>query len=188
VGAGQILVVCTGNVCRSPYIERLLADGLAGLGVEVASAGTRALVGSPMDEGTRRLLARAGVATDDFAARQLTAQLAQDADLVLTATRDHRSSVVRMAPRALRHTHAIADFADLVAQARLEPSDGSLIAQLAAGGAARRGEVPVRPAEDAQIVDPYRRGAEVFEQMAAQVAQVVPPIIDAARGLAVWAR
>lgn len=187
MSAGLILVVCTGNVCRSPYIERLLAADLAGYGVEVSSAGTRALVGAPMDEGTQRLLARQGVSSGEFAARQLTAEMAQDADLVLTATREHRSSVVRMAPRALRHTHAIADFADLVSGARLDVSDGPLVRQLAAGGAARRGEVPVRSAEDADVVDPYRRDLDVFEQMAEQVAQLVPPIIDAARRLALWA-
>ena len=50
--AGSILVVCTGNVCRSPYIERRLRHELAGTGIEVTSAGTRALVGHDMDAGT----------------------------------------------------------------------------------------------------------------------------------------
>ena len=184
MNAGLILVVCTGNVCRSPYIERLLAAQLGEYGVEVASAGTRALVGEPMDEGSQRLLERVGLSPDGFVARQLTPEIAQSADLVLAATREHRTRVVRTAPRALRYTHAVADFADLVADAELTPSAGSLVAQLAAAGAARRGEVAVREAADTDIVDPFRRGAEVFEQMAAEVAQVLPPIVDAARRLA----
>jgi protein-tyrosine phosphatase len=184
MSAGLILVVCTGNVCRSPYIERLLTAELADCGIEVASAGTHALVGEPMDEGSQRLLDRVGLSADGFVARQLTPEMAQSADLVLAATREHRSRVVRMAPRALRRTHAIADFADLVASAQFAPSEGSLVAQLAADGAARRGEVQVREPADADIVDPFRRGGEVFEQMAAQVAQVLPPIVETARRLA----
>ncbi|WP_170144128.1 hypothetical protein [Calidifontibacter indicus] len=45
----RILVVCTGNICRSPYIERVLATQLAGRGYTVESAGTRALVDYPME-------------------------------------------------------------------------------------------------------------------------------------------
>lgn len=188
MSAGLILVVCTGNVCRSPYIERLLGAALAPYDVEVASAGTHALVGAPMDEGSARLLAAAGRSADGFVARQFTAQLARPADLVLTATRDHRSAVVRTTPNALRHTHAIADFADLVAGAEFDTGDGrsadeSFVAQLAAGASRRRGSVPVRSAEDAAIVDPYRRPWEAFEQMAAQIDLVLPPIIDAVRRL-----
>lgn len=185
MSAGLILVVCTGNVCRSPYIERLLAAALAPYDVEVGSAGTHALVGEPMDEGSARLLAESGLSAAGFVARQLTPVLARSADLVLTATREHRRAVVRMAPKALRHTHAIDDFSDLVAGADLERTgDGSFVAQLAAGAAARRDGVAVRDADDAGIVDPYRRPPEVFDQMAAQVDQVVPPIVEAARRLA----
>lgn len=185
MSAGLILVVCTGNVCRSPYIERLLAAALTPYDVEVASAGTHALVGEPMDDGSARLLADAGISSADFAARQLTPALVLSADLVLTATRDHRRQVVRMTPKALRHTHAIDDFSDLVAGAHLEPTgEGSFVAQLAVGATARRDEVPVRGAEDAGIVDPYRRSQDVFDQMAEQVGEVLPPIIGAARRLA----
>ena len=184
-GAGQLLVVCTGNVCRSPYIERLLGAALAPYGVEVSSAGTDALVGQPMDDGSAQLLERAGVSAGGFTARQLTPTLARSADLVLTATRDHRRQVVRMAPKALRHTHAIVDFSDLLAGGDLEPAgEGSFVAQLAAGAAARRNEIQVRDADESGIVDPYRRSPDVFDQMAAQVGHVLPPIIDAARRLA----
>ncbi|HWC21308.1 MAG TPA: low molecular weight phosphatase family protein [Flexivirga sp.] len=185
MGAGLILVVCTGNVCRSPYIERLLAAQLAPYGVQVASAGTHALMGEPMDPEVARLLADAGLSGEGFVARQLTPDLARSADLVLTATRDHRRHVVRMAPKALRHTHAIDDFSDLVAGADLQPTgDGSFVAQLAAGAAARRDEVAVRDADGAGIVDPYRRSPEVFGRMAAQVGHLLPPIVRAARHLA----
>ena len=58
--AFSILTVCTGNVCRSPAVERLLASKL-GPTVSVASAGTHALVGHPISEPMAVLLQNSGV-------------------------------------------------------------------------------------------------------------------------------
>ncbi|GMA87571.1 hypothetical protein GCM10025868_28210 [Angustibacter aerolatus] len=46
----RVLVVCTGNVCRSPLVERLLRQRLGTDAVDVSSAGTQALVGEPMTD------------------------------------------------------------------------------------------------------------------------------------------
>ncbi len=54
-GPVRLLTVCTGNVCRSPYAAALLGAGLdwARPGAfRVASAGTPALVGRPVDAGS----------------------------------------------------------------------------------------------------------------------------------------
>lgn len=180
-------MVCTGNVCRSPYIERLLAAEVAELGVEVSSAGTMALVDQPMEEGSARLLADAGVDAGDFAARQLVPAMVQQADLVLTATREHRSQVVRTAPRGLRYTFALDDFSDLVADADLseaapsESADDTAVTRLVARALVRRADVAPRSADQSGIVDPFRQGPQVFDQMARQVAAVVPSIAAALR-------
>lgn len=190
VAPGRILIVCTGNVCRSPYIERMLVARLQELGIEVESAGTRALVGRPMEPGSQHLLELAGVGADDFVARQLTPEMAREADLVLTATRDHRREVAQLEPRALRYTHAVDDFSDLVAGAELrepvfmEPPDASVVGALAARAAARRSEVAARLADASGIVDPFRQSERVFARMAEQVAAVLPPIVEAARQVA----
>ncbi|MGN6413390.1 arsenate reductase/protein-tyrosine-phosphatase family protein [Flexivirga sp.] len=63
-----VLVVCTGNVCRSPYVEFTLRHALDAV-LRIGSAGTDALVGEPVDPGCAELLAAKGVDTDDFAAR-----------------------------------------------------------------------------------------------------------------------
>jgi hypothetical protein len=63
---GSILVVCTGNVCRSPYLERRLRHELAGTGIAVESAGTKALAGLEMDDGTRERLDAAGIDARGF--------------------------------------------------------------------------------------------------------------------------
>lgn len=184
------MVVCTGNVCRSPYIERLLSVGLRGLDIEVSSAGTRALAGHPMEPGSARLLKGAGISTDDFVARQLTPVMLREADLVLTATREHRREVVQLEPKALRYAYAVDDFSDLVAAADLrhatflEPPAASLVVKLAARAQIARGEVAPRVAEDSGIVDPFRQADSVFAAMARQVGEVLPLIVRAAHEVA----
>ncbi|MBO1767492.1 low molecular weight phosphatase family protein [Allobranchiibius sp. GilTou38] len=179
---GAVLVVCTGNVCRSPYIERLLRASIGDLGVQVSSAGTMALVGEPMSEESAELLTQGGVDAEGFVARQLTPAMVEQADLVLTATREHRSEVVRTAPRGLRYVFALADFSDLVGAADV-PSGVSGVAGLVALASSRRGEVEARDVDDSGIDDPFRQGHEAYARMASQVEQVLPPIVAAFRQL-----
>ena len=98
--SGHILVVCTGNICRSPYLERVLEHELAGTGISVSSAGTGALVGSPIDPESASRLRATGADADGFAARQVTRELVAGADLIIGATREHISEVVPLYPRA----------------------------------------------------------------------------------------
>src|SRR5688500_16845956 len=58
----DVLVVCEGNLCRSPLAERLLTSRLAGGEVRVASAGVHAVVGAPMDASAAAELTRLGLA------------------------------------------------------------------------------------------------------------------------------
>jgi protein-tyrosine phosphatase len=59
----HLLVLCAGNLCRSPLAEALLRARLAraGKGIEVASAGLIAAVGEPADEMTRLVAAGRGL-------------------------------------------------------------------------------------------------------------------------------
>ena len=82
-----VLVVCVGNVCRSPLAERLLQfrlDELLGASrdhVQVTSAGVLALSGSGMDPTAAQELQRLGGDSEGFAAQQFTAQQVEGADL-----------------------------------------------------------------------------------------------------------
>ena len=63
-----MLAVCTGNVCRSPAVERLIAH-LAGPTVSVTSAGTHALVGHPISDPIAALLLHGGYDAHSFEAQ-----------------------------------------------------------------------------------------------------------------------
>lgn len=185
---GRILVVCTGNVCRSPYIHLRLAAELDGLGIEVTSAGTGALAGWPVDPGSVALLDAAGIDSTAFRARQLTVDMVEDADLVLTATRAHRRAVVQEAPLGLRKTFALVDFADLVADVQPQEVDAArgrtVVSKLVAAAGARRHLVHARPEDgDADIVDPFRTGPEVFAQMEHEITPSLDAVVDRLRAV-----
>jgi protein-tyrosine phosphatase len=186
VDEGIILTVCTGNVCRSPLLERLIQGALDeryGAGaVPVRSAGTRALVGSPMDERAAGVLGALGGSHTGFVGRRLTEQMVREASLVLTATRDHRADVARLHPRALKRTFTFRELADILGRLPVEdlPQDEdprARIVELARVAAAGRGVRAPRTWTDFDIVDPYRRDDAVYATMRDQVVSALPAVL-----------
>lgn len=95
----KILVVCTGNTCRSPLGELLLRAEVArqGLdGVSIRSAGTSAAPGAPASEGTYLVALEHGEDLSAHRATQLTPALVEQADVVLTMSRGHLQQVRAM--------------------------------------------------------------------------------------------
>jgi protein-tyrosine phosphatase len=166
----DVLVVCEGNLCRSPLAERLLRLRLADAShVRVTSAGTRAVVGSGMDASAAAELSRLGGDPGGFAARQLTAELVAGADLVLTATRAQRSHVVGLAPAALKRTFTLLELAALVEERPWEregevaPRDD--VREVVARAADWRGAVNGR-GDALDVPDPIGRSPEVHRTSA----------------------
>jgi len=123
----RILFVCTGNLCRSPFAERLatdwartmLASSPEALNVHIESAGLVATPGQEMDPHTVAALRRHGITSDGFRSQSLTKELAQTADLVITMTREQRRAVLELEPRGLRKTFTLTEAADLLGGADL---------------------------------------------------------------------
>jgi protein-tyrosine phosphatase len=187
---GRVLTVCTGNICRSPFLERALQaelDRSWGPGrIEVASGGTGAVVGHPMEDQARRLLEAQGYAADGFRARDLTTGLVADADLVLTATRAHRGKVMALHPKAVRYTFTFREFAHLTSgltEAELAGAGATEarehVARVVLLAAGQRGMGAPLADADADVVDPFRRPAEVFEEMTAQIMGSLPAVVRA---------
>src|SRR3989449_8454626 len=92
----RILLVCTGNICRSPLAEALLRRALeerSVAGVSVTSAGTGAWDGAPASEGAYLVGLERGLDLSGHRARLLTRELVEEADLILTMARHHRARV-----------------------------------------------------------------------------------------------
>ncbi|NUS52919.1 MAG: low molecular weight phosphatase family protein, partial [Nocardioidaceae bacterium] len=155
----RILVVCIGNVCRSPLAEHLLRLRLAGYDgrVDVRSAGIRALAGHPMDDLAADELRRRGGDPSGFTARQATPAILGEADLVLTATRAIRSRVLEEAPRALKRTFTLPELAAIVGSDGFLDPPATSTADLVARAASLRGAVTVA---DYDVPDPIGRPPE----------------------------
>ena len=154
----NILCICTGNVCRSPAAERLLARAL-GPSVKVSSAGTYALVGQPFSPPMDQLVLDGGGDPAGFKAQLLTADLLRQADLVLGMTREHRGAAAEMVPATVRRSFTLREYARLLGQ--IDP------ARLPAGSPAERARASLplaaaqrrqAGADEDEIPDPYRRG------------------------------
>lgn len=95
----NILIVCAGNVCRSPMAEWLLRRHLLETEIDVASAGVTALQGNPMDPVAASILAEQGMNdTNAHKARQVTSTLLHQSDLILAMEQSHSAGIIRVAP------------------------------------------------------------------------------------------
>ena len=93
---GSVLVVCVGNICRSPLGERVLARGLPG--VTVGSAGLAAVVGHGADADAAKVADEIGVDLSGHVARQLTPEIGAAHDLILVMEPGHRAEIFRRFP------------------------------------------------------------------------------------------
>ena len=108
----KILFVCSGNTCRSPLAEaitRRLLDTAGRSDVEVSSAGTSAWDGSPASDGALLVGMERGLDLSQHRSRLLTAEIVNEADLILVMSPSHLSRVKELDPDA--KAHLLAGFA-----------------------------------------------------------------------------
>lgn len=98
----NILVVCVGNICRSPVAEAMLRRELPGK--TLSSAGLSAMVGEGVAPLARQLAEAEGLAVADHKARQLNREMLTEADLVLVMSDSQRRAVGELLPQALGKT------------------------------------------------------------------------------------
>lgn len=98
----RILIVCTGNICRSPMGEIVLREKLAqaGISAEVDSVGVSSEEhGRGVDTRAARVLREAGYDVPRRSARKVTSQDLEDSDLVLAMTVGHAKELGALAER-----------------------------------------------------------------------------------------
>lgn len=178
----RILFVCEGNVCRSPYAVAAFTERWSTLAgarpTIVSSAGTRAVV----DAGAHDLLrphVRDHDALDRHRARQITAPIVREQDLVLTMSRAQRGVVLDLVPAALRRTFSLGEVQRL-AEPLLDGwqtdtlRQGDTLHELlgrqraAIGGASSAGD---------DVADPVLDGPAAFAGMATRVDRAVDELV-----------
>jgi protein-tyrosine phosphatase len=110
----RVLIVCVGNICRSPMAEALLAHALAtrAPAVQVQSAGLSALVGRGADPTVQELLAGRGIDASAHRARQLTTPIILEHDLVLVMEAWQQKAVEEKTPFARGKVHRLGKWDD----------------------------------------------------------------------------
>lgn len=184
----RLLTVCTGNVCRSPYAAALLANGLGWArpgAFEVTSAGTHALVGRPIEPGSRELLEAKDVPVPGAPARMVSPQLLADQALVLVMSPGHREVVLEEAPAVVRRTVGIVDLAATLREVGAQYHWPDLLADVGAKEVRARwralpevlGALRALPERVTKVEDPYGRGSRSFRRMADQLDSAVRAIV-----------
>jgi protein-tyrosine phosphatase len=154
-GIFRVLVVCTGNTCRSPMVAGALRRQLGADSdrVLVESAGTSAWEGQPATDPTLRIAGRDGVDLAEHRSRRLTRAMVRDADLVLVMEPSHLSAVLALGADPAR-AHVISEW----------PAPGE---------------------PDLPLSDPYGGSAEAYEEcwqrVTRHVDRVAPHIREASR-------
>ena len=94
----NVVMVCTGNICRSPYAEYALRAKAPSL--SVSSAGLAALVDQPADETGFSVSKQRGVDMTGHVARQLRSEIVAGADLLLVMDDGHLTRLLKKYPEA----------------------------------------------------------------------------------------
>jgi protein-tyrosine-phosphatase len=119
-GKFRVLIVCTGNTCRSPMAEGILKSILASEDgrIEVSSAGVAGMNGSLASEYAVEAARNWDIDISDHRARHLDSRMIQSADLILAMAPEHVEYILHNAPEARNKTYLIKSFPDVYSASR----------------------------------------------------------------------
>ena len=148
---GHILVVCTGNICRSPMAEGLLRHALAGQpeplkSLRVVSAGVAARTGEAISENSVIALKKGGIDISGMHSQALTQKLLDDALVVFGMTESHRAIIQLKSMPTPKHLYLFREF--------------------------------LPPPAEKEIGDPYGGPLKIYEACRDEMVEAVPGILE----------
>ncbi|MBI4436344.1 MAG: low molecular weight protein arginine phosphatase [Candidatus Omnitrophica bacterium] len=150
-GIKRLLVVCTGNSCRSVMAKGLLKKLLESRkDVEIASAGTAAMPGFRPTQETIEIMARHGIDVSGHLSQRLTPDMVDRADLVLVMERGHQEEILKKIPRAKKKVFLLREYADTA---------------------------PSSPTMDIEIPDPIAKPIEVYESCFRAIQEAIERVV-----------
>jgi protein-tyrosine-phosphatase len=179
----SILVVCTGNICRSPIAEGLLRDALqrrfGAAAPEISSAGTSGLEGSEAMPESVLAAQELGVDISGHLGRRLTDEMAEASDLLLCMASNH-SDVLTFEFGLGARSFTLKELVRLLESLPARDAGGGpegLVERVDAAQEARaHGAVP--PSRDNDIADPLGQPIEAYRAIAWEIETWTNRLVD----------
>jgi protein-tyrosine-phosphatase len=179
----RVLVVCTGNICRSPIAAGLLTAGsrVVGLDMQVASAG---LIpgGRTADPHSVAVMADRGMDISHHRSHLLTPIDLDVADLVLTMTQEHVVEIGAAHPDALSKTFTIKEFVRLASESGPLVSVDEVADYLEALDTQQRRKKLLRRDPGDDVADPIGTGRRSFARTGDELEALVWSVLDLLAG------
>lgn len=118
----KVLVVCLGNICRSPTGEAVMRAKIneMGLAIDVDSAGTSGYhIGAKPDRRSAQAAAKRGISFDGIYSRQVNQQDFEQFDYILAADESNLTDLMAMCPKQHQHklslylSHGDSDYTEI---------------------------------------------------------------------------
>ena len=172
-------MLCTGNICRSPMAEVLLADALSRrrVAARVSSAGLLE-DGRPASEHSVACMADRGLDLSGHASRAMTPELLGAADLLLGMERRHVREAAVMAPGSWPRAFTLRELARLAAEAGPRPDDVALGDWLTRLSDGRTPAAHLGASRDDDVADPIGRSVRTYRRCATDLEQLVGTVVD----------
>jgi len=182
----RVLLVCTGNICRSPIAHGFLVERsarLLGGAFRVRSAGTHAYAGSPPTDEAVAAAAERGVAIAAHRSARFDLELGSWADLVVTMTAEQRDDVVEGAPELVSKTFTLKELVALLGAlppVTEPPSRDGMVTRVEQADQLRREGTAPGPVDE-DVADPLGLGVEAYRATCWEIEELVDATV---RGLA----
>jgi protein-tyrosine-phosphatase len=148
---GHILIVCTGNICRSPMAQGLLSHALSAQpeplrSLKVISAGVAAHTGEPISENSITALKKVGIDISHLHSQGLNQEMLNQALVVFGMTESHRVVIRQRARPAPEHLYLFRQF--------------------------------LPPPAAHEIGDPYGGPLKLYESARDEMVEAIPSVIE----------